>query len=312
MDLTISIVNINLKDMLRDCLKSIYENTREVDFEVYVVDNASTDDSVEMVRSEFPGVKLILVDTVQGFAANHNQVLRVGLGRYLLILNNDTVVMPGAFDCIVEFMDEHPEAGAVGGKLLNADGSIQSSCWRGFPSISAAFIDAFYLGKLMPSNKFVQRFEIPLFELNKVLEVDHLSGACLAVRREVLDQVGLLDESYFIFLEETDWCYRIRKAGWKISWIPDAQVVHYGGQTVWRAPEKLIPLGFKNYYKFYHKYYGDSWRTIILICILAAKALLRMGLWTVRVLLGKDGGHGKGMIKGFWQVIRQVPNLVES
>ena len=308
-DLTVSIVNTDNRDQTLDCLRSIYQGTDSTAFEVYVVDNACSDGSSEAIEERFPQVKLIRNSHRLGFSANHNQVIRVGRGHYLLILNDDMIVLPGAFEKMVRFMELHSEVGAVGCKLLNPDGTLQRSCWRGYPSILESTIRAFYLWKFFPKASFIRRTYLPLEELTGVTEVDQLLGACIMVRREVLDTVGYLDERFYMTREDTDWCQRIKAAGWKIYWVPDGEIIHLGEQTTFREPERYLPELNRSYCNYYRKYNGHSWKVILLKVVLAGGALVGMALWSARALFRERGAYGWRMVKGHWQVLKALPWL---
>lgn len=232
MDLSIIIVNYNTKEFLKGCLKSIYETAKNIKFEICVVDNASDDDSAQMVESNFPDVKLIKNKENFGFAKANNQGIETSTGRYILLLNPDVIVYPGAIEKMVEFMDKNHEAGAIGAKLLNPDGSVQiSGYYCKFPSVSQVLF--FYTALRHIS------FKIPLLkhrfwhhlDTEKPCEVDQPPGACLMIRGSVIEQVGLLDEVFFLFFNDVDLCYRIKKAGWKIFYYPEAQMLHFGGRS---------------------------------------------------------------------------------
>ena len=236
-------------------------------------------------------------------------MLRVGRGRYLLILNDDMIVLPGAFEKMVRFMDLHSEVGAVGCKLLNPDGTLQHSCWRGYPTITTVMVNDFYLWKLFPHWNLVKRYWIPFETLDGPLEVDHLLGACIMVRRKTLDQVGLLDERFYMTREDTDWCYRIKQAGWKICWIPDGEIIHYGEQTTFRSPGEYLPELYRSYCNYQRKHHGGSDSVITLKMVLSLGVLLRIGLWAGRGLIGRRGDQAKAMMRGYWQVLRQLPGF---
>ncbi|HIQ01631.1 MAG TPA: glycosyltransferase family 2 protein [Anaerolineales bacterium] len=280
-DLTVSIINTNNRDLLRECLRSLFESTRSISLEVYVVDNACTDGSAEMVEREFPQVHLIRNPYRLRFCANHNQVLRQGTGRYLLILNEDTVIPPGAFDKLVAFMDAHPEAGAAGVTVLNPDGSLQYSYAR-FPSLRSALILTLSL------NRFLNGGHYPFFpqpEDGRPREVDWTNGACFLVRREAMEQVGLMDEAFLIYAEETDWCYRIRKAGWKVYYLPEVSICHYQGKATSQArPRRRFRIN-RSALLFFRKHYG--WlRTLGLRLILLFTSLGRLLIWGPLCLVG--------------------------
>ncbi len=242
-DLSIIIVNLNNKQLLKDCLYSIYQQTKKISFEVIVIDNASTDGSVEMVKLSFPEAQVAANQENVGFAKANNQALALANARYALLLNNDTVVKDGAFDKLVEFMDNHPRAGACGPRLLNPEGTIQrQGSWLS---------RRFWLAK-------------------KPVTVDFVVGACLLVRKEVVDQVGYLDENLFFYNEDLDWCLTIRKAGYKIYFLPEAEVIHFGGASSRRAfnPQLLVE-GFKGGLYFCRKHYGEfayqSYRLLLIL-----------------------------------------------
>jgi len=309
LDLSIVIVSWNTRELLRECLDSVFATVRRFDFEIFVVDNASHDYTVHIVRAEFPSVRLIENRENVGFARANNQAIRHSRGRYLMLLNTDTVVQPGALEHMVAFLDDHPEAGALGCKLLNPDGTVQRSCWHGFPSLLDALVEALYLWRFVPNARLVRMVEIPISEMDQVLEVDHVLGACMMVRSETVEQIGLLDESFFLFLEETDWCYRMKQKGWKTYYTPDAQIIHYGQQSVSRDPLRCLPMINQSYCRYYRKHYGDSPRISLLKVVLGLGALIRIGLWLKRVLFANGGQHGKQMIRGYWRVLRQLPGF---
>lgn len=307
MDLTVSIINTNNRFLLEPFLASIFAHTQGISYEVYVVDNASTDGSTERVREKFPQVHLLCNERRKGFSSNHNEVLRRGQGRYLILLNEDMLLVNDALSRMVAFMDAHPEAGAVGCRLLNPDGSLQRSCWVGFPSPRTLSMETFYLFRLFPRSSWVQRFEATLRNPQHALEVDHVLGACMMVRREVMERLGALDESFFIFLEETDWCYRIKEDGWKIYWIPDGQIIHYGQQTISKDPQRFLPMLYRNYCKFCRKQGRTKGEIVTLKGIIALGASLRWALWAYRNAKGHP--NGRAMMRGYLRTLYEIPSL---
>jgi hypothetical protein len=309
-DISICVVNWNTVDLLRDCLESVFGRDCGVSLEVIVVDNGSTDGSVAMVRDEFPQAVLISNGENLGFARANNQAISRAQGRYVLLLNSDTVVLPGALDAMAEFLDRCSKAGVVGCKLLNPDGSLQRSCWRGFPSLQMAVVDAFYLWRLAPGLSWVRASEISEEELQSTLEVDHLLGACVMVRSEVIAQVGGMDEHLFLFVEETEWCYRIKKAGWGIYFLPMAQIIHVGQQSVLQDPQRTLPQKYRNYVWFYRKYQNPSRaQEMFLKLVIVLAGLLRIGLWTWRGRVAGQHDHARRMRCGYWEVVRQSPSF---
>lgn len=230
MDVSIVIVNWNTSDILRDCLSSIFEQTYNIEYEIIVVDNASTDGSVEMVRREFPQVVLIENSGNRGFAAANNQGIAVAKGRYVLLLNSDTIVLDNAIAKSVAFADANPEAAVAGCRVLNSDRTLQRTCFM-FPSILNMLLSSSYLYKLFPKSTFFGRERMTWWDRNDVREVDAVTGCFMLVKREAVEQVGLMDERFFMYGEETDWCYRFKQAGWKMVFTPDAEIIHLGGQS---------------------------------------------------------------------------------
>ncbi|MDH4136450.1 MAG: glycosyltransferase family 2 protein, partial [Anaerolineae bacterium] len=241
-DVSIIIVNWNTKDLLAQCLQSVYDTVSDLAFEVIVVDNASTDGSPTMVRDHFPQARLIENRKNEGFARANNQAICASHGRYLLLLNSDTITQPGALEAMVHFADRHPEAGIVGCKLLNADGSLQPS-WAQFPT---------FCSELMGHNFRRRR---PMAD-GLAYEVDWVGGACLLARRKAIEMVELLDEDFFMYSEETDWCFRMVRNGWKVYYLPGAEVIHFGGGSSQRASDEMLMQLYQSKLRFFRKHYG--------------------------------------------------------
>jgi GT2 family glycosyltransferase len=228
MDVSILIINWNTKQLLSDCLRSVYENAGDVEYEVIVVDNASGDGSKEMVKNDFPQVILIENEDNRGFAAANNQGIAIAKGRYVLLLNSDTVVLEGCIANTVAFADAHPQAGVVGCRVLNPDRTLQPTCFM-YPSIMNMLLSSTYLYKLFPKSRFFGRERMTWWDRNDVREVDVVAGCFMLVRREAIEQVGRIDEQFFMYGEETDWCFRFKKGGWKLIFTPVGQIIHFGG-----------------------------------------------------------------------------------
>lgn len=255
-DLSIIIVNRNTRELLRACLRSLAEAPDAVSTEVTVVDNGSSDGSVAMVESAVPEVRLIRNATNTGFAYPNNQGLAVSRGRYVMLLNSDTEVRPGALQRLVEFMDEHPECGACGPKLLYPDGRLQPSC-RSFPTLWVHFCDMAFLDRIFPRSRLFGNQET-WFDHQHTTPVDQPMGAALLVRREVLETVGPLDERFVLYYNDVDWCYRINQAGWSIYFVHDAVVMHHQGVTT-RHENRQMQLGVemtRNVFAYYAKHFG--------------------------------------------------------
>jgi len=233
--LSIIIVSWNTRDLLENCLSSILANPPATPFEIWVVDNASTDGSSGLVRERFPQVHLIENRENRGFSRANNQAMQQCAGKYVLLLNPDTLVESGALQALVDFLDQHPGVGGVGPSILNPDGSMQNMS-HPRPTLSRELWRLFHLDAIVPYAEYPRT----KWETNQAQEVDVLTGACLLLKKEVLDQVGFLDEDYFIYSEEVDLCYRIQRAGWRLYWFPQANVVHFGGQSTRQVPTEMF------------------------------------------------------------------------
>jgi GT2 family glycosyltransferase len=252
MDLSIVVVSWNTRELLATCLKRVYETVSEPAFEVIVVDNGSEDDSAAMVKAEFPGVRLLENEENLGFARANNQALALSRGRYALLLNSDTEVLDRALEDMVAFMDAHPTAGAVGARLLNADGTFQFS-HADFPTLWHEFLMLSVLGRLVLGQHYPSHGP----EVTRGPQVvDYVGGACLMVRREALEQVGGLDEGFFMYAEETDWCYRMKDAGWEVWYLPSASITHLGGGSSRQRPSRMEAELYRSRVRFFEKHRG--------------------------------------------------------
>jgi GT2 family glycosyltransferase len=276
-DVSICIPTLNASNYLRNCLRSIQdqhlliwastgtngadhpdEDTSAQDhrlsIEVIIVDNASSDDTLQMLAGEYPAVRLITNSSNLGFTHPVNQALQLSQGRYMLLLNPDTVVLPGAINELVGYIETHPEVGICGPKVLNSDGTLQKACKRGVSRPWATFSYFSGLYALFPHNKLFGGYLLNYLDEDKIHEVDGISGSCMLIRRSVVDQIGYLDERFFAYQEDADYCFQAKKAGWKVVYFPSAQVIHYGGQGGSRAqPYKSIIEWHRSYYLYYRK-----------------------------------------------------------
>jgi GT2 family glycosyltransferase len=239
MDVSIIIVNWNTKDILKDCLKSVYEQTKDINYEIIVVDNASTDGSTDMVKKQFPQIILLENSENRGFAAANNRGIAVAKGRYVLLLNSDTIVLENAIAGTVSFADAHTDAAIVGCRVLNSDRTLQSTCFM-FPSLLNMLLSSTYLYKLFPHSKFWGREQMTWWDRQDVRQVDAVTGCFMLVRQDAINQVGIMDERYFMYCEETDWCYRFKKAGWKILFTPDAKIIHLRQASTDQIADKML------------------------------------------------------------------------
>jgi N-acetylglucosaminyl-diphospho-decaprenol L-rhamnosyltransferase len=273
LDLGIVIVNWNTGDFLRDCLRSVDASEGELAFEVVVVDNCSHDNSATMVRQEFPHVHLIENDTNCGYAPANNMGLRRLEARYYLLLNPDTVLPPNALRDMVAFMEDHPEAGMAGPKLVMADGKLDLACRRGFPTPENSFYKLFGLSKLFPKSRRFGQYNLTYLDPDEMAEVDCVVGAFLMVSREVVEQVGLLDEQYFMYAEDLDWALRAKQAGWKVYYCPHVTVLHYKRRASEQNPQKARYEFWRAMYLFYRKHYAADTPSWLHYLVLAGLAL---------------------------------------
>lgn len=270
MELSIIIVSHNTRELLALSLDSLLTNlaSSALRYEVIVVDNASRDRTVEMVRERFPQVQLLANEENLGFAAANNQGLKISKGDYLLLLNPDTLVrlpqgVPGrggeALQLMLQFLVSHPRAGMVGPKLLYPDGRLQHSAFS-FPTLPMIFLDFFPLNHHLINSRLNGRYPRALYEAGEPFPVDHPLGAAMMARREAVDQVGPLDEGFFIYCEEIDWCLRMKKMGWEIFCLPQAEIVHYVGKSTGQFRETMYVELHRSRYRLYEKHYGPAFR----------------------------------------------------
>jgi GT2 family glycosyltransferase len=273
-DLSIIVVSWNTRDVLMDCLLSIErevilrDDDGRIEVETLLVDNGSCDGTVEAVRKRFPFVDVIALPENRGYAGGNNEGLRRARGRYLGLLNSDTIMKRDALERCVRYLDEHVDVGVVGPQLLNPDGSKQN-CIHNYPRLLTEIVPKILLETLLP-----ERFPSKRFEHPHPLDVEAVLGACLLVRREVLDKVGLLPEDYFLFLEETEWCLQIRRAGWRVVHLPKARVVHlYGASSKKRLPAETRIEYHRSLYHFFNKNRGPSVAATV-FCMRTLKSVL--------------------------------------
>lgn len=257
-DLSVVVVNWNVAHLLGPCLRSLEASasqTPNLALEIIVVDNASTDGSLSLLAREFPRVKVIAAERNLGYAAGANRGFAASTARHLLLLNPDTEVVGSSLGTLVGYLETHPQVGLVGPRLLNPDGTTQSSRRR-FPTLATALVESTVLQPWFAGSRTLRHYYCADRSAAVEQEVDWLVGACLMVRRPVLEQVGPLDETFFLYFEEVDWCRRMRAAGWKIVYLPQAQVIHHAGQSSLQdLPHRHIH--FQNSkWKYHRKHHG--------------------------------------------------------
>jgi GT2 family glycosyltransferase len=248
-DLSIIIVNWNTRQLLLDCIASIYKTVRRSSFEVIVVDNASMDGSVEAVSSAYPDVRVLKNSSNLGFARANNMAMKLMQGRYALLLNSDTYLKESSIGNMLDFMERHPEAGMCGPQLLNADDTKQNSVGD-FPVLLTEFLSKRIIRVLFPKIYF-RAFRTRLTVFREPTKVDVIIGACMMVRKKAIESVGLLDEDYFLFYEEIDWCYRMHRGGWQVYHLPDAHVYHLAGQSRKEINLRARAESWRSRYFFY-------------------------------------------------------------
>ena len=255
LDLSIIIVSWNAKKYLEKCIASIIGKTVKYQTEIIVVDNASTDGSVELVKGQFPKVKVICNDTNLGFAKANNIGIKQGTGKYICLINSDVEILQGCFDSMVSYMEKNPEIGILGPQILDSNGNIQRSC-MGFPTLWNAFCRALFLDKLFPKSELFGSYLMTFQNQNTTQPVDIINGCFWMVKKKVLKQVGLLDERFFIYAEDKDWCKRFWDAGWKVVYFPQAQAIHYGGASSSNAPIRFYIEMYRANYEYWKKYHS--------------------------------------------------------
>lgn len=286
LDLTVVIVTWNSAAVIGDCLGSLAAAGAGAAFRVVVVDNASADDTPRRVREALPSARLVENAGNAGFAAANNRAFALADSRYLLLLNPDTVVRPGALGALVAFLEARPAVWAAGPAILNADGSPQRA-GVSFPSLWNLLCETFFLDRAFPRSRLFGAHRRLFEDDSRPREVDYLQGSALMVRREVLDRVGGMDERFFLYFEETDWCYRMRAAGGVVMQCPDAAVVHLGGGEFGHFDERRLTAYHRSLLAFYRKHRPAAARAA-LRALLAARALVRLAAWAAWALSRPD------------------------
>jgi len=258
MDISVIIVNYNVRDFLSNALTSLQKSLKGFKSEIIVVDNASDDGSVELLKKNFPKVHLLINRTNLGFAKANNQALEISKGRYKLLINPDTLVQENTIKESVSFFESHKDAGMVGCKILNPDGTFQLPCRRSFPTPWIAFTKTFGLSSLFPKSKLFARYNLTYLDPGKTCEVDALSGSFMMLKREVYEKIGGLDETFFMYGEDLDWCYRVRQAGWKVFYVPTTSIIHYKGESTKRSDIDELKVFYNAMRLFVRKHHSGS------------------------------------------------------
>jgi GT2 family glycosyltransferase len=292
LDLTIIIPSYNTQDLLRNCIQSIYQHTSNITFEIICLDDNSPDHSADMVAENFPDVILVRNRVNEFYAKNNNLGMRMSRARYACLLNSDTKLIGNAFEALVRFMDEHPEAATCGPKLLNPDGSIQH-CIRRFAGVSTFVLQSLNWHKMFPNSRLTDRYYTTQFDYSKAQQVESVGTTAYMVRRSTWEEAGMLDERFRWFMADLAYNYMLTKKGYKIFYTPCAEIVHYGSQTVNQKALTALREQGKSFIEFNeaYDYFGKSRFT---------KALVRFGVrarYCTKVL-GYYLSSDKRVIKG--------------
>jgi len=286
MKATVAIVNYNTKDFLDKCLNSIYKFGSKYDIDVIVVDNNSNDGSVRMVRNNYPDVKLITNSENIGYTAAANKAIKATNSDFIMLLNTDTEVFRGSIDKIIEYLENNPDVGVVGPKTIDSLGNVHLSCRR-FPSFKEAAMHVL-IGIFWSKNPYTRKYKMIDFDHDKEVKIDWVSGACMALRRKALKEVGLFDERYYMYVEDLDICKRMWQAGWEVRYFPKAIVLHHIGGSTKGAGIELFYQQQKSVFRYFLKNYGNTWR-IIFSPLLAIALGFRILIFSIIKIYDKFG-----------------------
>jgi hypothetical protein len=286
--LSVVIVSYNVRAFLEQALISIEKALTDIAHDVYVVDNASSDGSADMVAEKFPAVILIRNRHNVGFARANNQAIRRSRAEVVCLINPDTLVQEDTFSTLLGFLDNTPDAGAVGCKVLNPDGTLQLACRRSYPTPWVAFTKMMGLASLFPKSRWFGQYNLTYLDPDRISEVDAISGSFMMVRRKAIRQVGALDEGFFMYGEDLDWCYRIRKGGWGIYYVPRTQIIHFKGESSKKSPFEQRRLFYDAMAQFVKKHFSTGKALIplwVLIIAIWMRAALDFGSQLIKVMI---------------------------
>jgi len=300
--LSIIIVNWNVRDLLRNCLMSLSQHLGTLSCEVFVVDNSSTDGTAGMLREKFPEVVVIQNHENVGFSRANNQGIKRSRGRYILLLNPDTICVDDSIAKLVRFMDAHPDVGAAGPKLVNPDGSVQLEGARRLPLPFDTFCEYTRLSTCFPRSRWTRRHLIGEWDHQDSRPVECLSGACVLIRREVIEDVGDLDEGYPFNVEDIDWCHRVGQSRWTLYYLAEATIMHVGRQSIMKNRGAAALWAMRGVYRYYAKFYGRGTGLVVwalLWPVSVVKLLVWMGIYLLR-----PGGRqlAREQATTFWKI----------
>jgi hypothetical protein len=293
-EITIVIVNYNAYKYTAQCLDSLFQHPSEATCEIVVVDNASVDGSDEALEAAYPAICVVHSPENRGIAGGNNIGIQAGSGRFVLLLNNDTIVLRGSIDLAVEFLKKHPDVGGVGGNLINPDGTFQAGACP-FPSLAEEFLNVTKLGLLL-------RKSYPSYRpYNEHKIVNWMSTAFMLFRRDALEQVGLVDERFFIYSDETDLEYRLWQAGWKIYYLPEIQTIHFGGKSLepWRARR----LKYRGRLLFFRKHH-TAIEEVLLRAMYALASSIKLGFWGIAYLMPKKRKRAINELQSQYEILK--------
>jgi len=294
---SIIIVNFNTRALLNKLLISIKEKIKSLEYEIIVVDNNSQDGSVKFLKKHFPETVLIENKINMGFSKANNQGAKLAKGRYLLFLNSDTLVCDGAIEKMLEYLQKNQSTTIVGPKLLNQDGTLQRSCGV-FPNLLTEFSGRTFLNRLFPTSKVFGAYKLGTWDYATEKKVDWVSGACMLIRKNVFDQVGGFDEYIYMFYEDVDLCLRVKKAGYKVAFLPDAQIYHIGGGSWQTYREIPIFHSYRSVLYFFLKHY-PKWKTAPLKIFLIIEFLLSYLIFVPYLVITGKYREAKSRLKGY-------------
>lgn len=264
MELSIIIVNYNTRDLTTQTIESVINTLKSnVDYEIILVDNNSTDGSIEFLESNFSQIKIIKNTCNLGFSKANNTAIKQSKGNYVLLLNSDTIVLENCLEECVTYMEKNKDIGVLGCKLLLENGELDHACKRGFPKPEASLFYLLKLNRIFPENKKFGQYTMGYLNEDEVNEVDSLTGAFMMLRREIISEVGLLDEDFFMYGEDLDWCFRIKEAGWKVVYYPKAKIIHYKGGSSKKKGFKTIYEFHRAMLLFYNKHYISRYNILV-------------------------------------------------
>jgi len=300
--LSIILVSYNTKELLIGCLSSIFDSLKNVDFETIVVDNNSKDGSTKEVQNHFPQVRLIENQNNKGFAVANNQALKLIRGKYALLLNPDTLIINSSFTKMVEYMEENKRVGMVGCKILNPDGSLQASAFP-LPTLKDLILSGFAASWIF-WGRYVQRYSSRHYVPQKVpVKVGWVSGACLMIRKRTMDEIGLLDENFFLFSEDVDWCIRASRKGWAVIFYPEATIIHYGGQSAQKNLALKISSFYQKRFYFGKKHFGKL--ALLILKLISFFELIGKSL-IVGIFLKMDSKERRARLNGYRQAFKLI------